>query len=216
MSIYEKITEIIFPKKCAGCGQCGFLICGACKDNLSAASNLEYEFITSVFSYSNPAIRRMIHMLKYENGRYVAKFFAPYLLESLYEFMGEEKLFHGKSQIVLVPIPLSKKRMKARGYNQSELLIKEMMKKDSRRSFLVDKKLVAKIKDTIPQAHMKKRSFRLTNQADCFRVLPHKKTKNEIIILIDDVTTTGATLGAVRDALKKDGFKKVYALTIAH
>ncbi|MEI6316475.1 MAG: hypothetical protein WCO65_01970 [bacterium] len=216
MNIFEKIIEVIFPKKCVGCERRGFLICATCVQKIPPSINSEHEFITSVFSYTSPLIRQMIHMMKYRGGRHVATFFAPYVLASLYEFIGEEKLFLGSAPILLVPVPLSRKRMKLRGYNQSELLIKEIIKLDTKKNFLIERNLVAKIKDTPPQAQIKKRSLRIVSQKNCFAVLPNSKTKREIIILIDDVTTTGATLVAVRNALKKSGFKKVYAFTIAH
>ena len=73
-----------------------------------------------------------------------------------------------------------------------------------------------KIKETTPQAEIKKRNMHLKNQQDCFDVLPNTYQKNEIVVLVDDVTTTGATLSAVRDRLIKNGFRKVFALTIAH
>ena len=216
MSWYKKLLGILFPEHCVGCGTQGFLICERCIHKLSPASSPEHDFIMSIFGYGNPSVRRLVHMLKYENGRHVAQFFAPYLASSLTEFLGEEKLFHGDVDVLLVPVPLSKNRMKKRGYNQSELLIREMIKNLSDDKFFLENKLASKIRDTIPQVEIKKRSTRLLNQDTCFCILPHKRKKNEIVILVDDVTTTGATLSALRQLLKKDGFTKVYALTIAH
>ena len=216
MNFLQAVIESIFPETCVGCGNRGTLICGACKGRIPPAETPEYPFIISVFSYTNPSVRKLVHALKYKNGQRVAKVFAPYLLSALTEFLGEEKLFHGNVPVLLVPVPLTSKRMKKRGYNQSELLIQAMLKNNSDHGLYLEKNLVAKIKDTVPQAEIKKRAHRLKSQKDCFRVLPNSKTKSEIIILVDDVTTTGATLLALHDILKKDGFKKVYALTIAH
>ena len=216
MSLFTLCIETIFPKKCAGCNVRGSLVCNSCKHSLAPASTPAYGFITSIFAYGNPVVRKLIHSLKYENGRYVASFFASYMSSSLIEFLGEEKLFHGSSPVLLVPVPLSKKRMKARGYNQSELLITTMLKQYPMDNVCLERNLVCKIKDTIPQAEIKKRNLRLLNQRDCFGVISNNKTKNETVIIVDDVTTTGATLTAVRDVLKQAGFKKVYALTIAH
>lgn len=216
MNFLKSITGIIFPEKCVGCKAHGDLICEACKNKFSPAETPEYDFITSVFSYTNPSIRKLIHILKYGNGRRVAKIFGPYLYASLSEFLGEEKLFQGNSQVLLVPVPLTNSRLRKRGYNQSTLLIEAVLKNDSSGRMVIEKNLVKKIKETAPQAEIKKRTLRLSSQNECFCVLPNKKTKNEIIILVDDVTTTGATLHALYKILKKDGFKKVYALTVAH
>ena len=216
MNFLKAITESIFPEKCVGCGARGALICDFCKNKIPSAETPEYGFITSVFSYTDPRVRKLILLLKYGNGRRVAKIFAPYLLASLTEFLGEEKLFQGCAPVLLVPVPLTKKRMNKRGYNQSQLLVEAIVRNDSTHNLILEKNLVSKIKDTVPQAEIKKRAQRLSSQHDCFCVLPNKKTKNEIIILVDDVTTTGATLKALHDLLKSDGFKKVYALTVAH
>ncbi len=216
MNFFRIITHAIFPEKCVGCGASDNIVCVSCVRRFPPAVLPEFSWIMSVFAYTHPPIRRLIHMLKYENRRSVARLFAPYLLASLIEFVGEEKLFLGAVPVVLVPVPLSKKRQRSRGYNQSELLIREIVQKDSAKRFVMDTKLVAKIKDTVPQAQIQKKTARLVSQNDCFRICKHKRTMNEVIILVDDVTTTGATLASIRTLLKENGFKKVYALTIAH
>ena len=216
MKFFSSIVEAVFPNHCVGCGMRGKIVCAACMAKFPSASVPEASFITSVFAYSHPPVRALIRTLKYKNGRTIAGFFAPYVLDSITEFLGEEKLFHGDVAVVFVPIPLSKKRMKKRGYNQSELLIKEMLKHSQIDRMVMDASLVKKIKETTPQAEIKKRAVRLSSQHDCFLVSKNKYLKNEIIILIDDVTTTGATLSAVRNILHKDGFRKVFAFTVAH
>jgi competence protein ComFC len=216
MGFLNSLIESIFPDKCVGCGTRGVLVCDSCIKKIPPSLISEHSFITSIFSYTDQSVRKLIHKLKYKNGQQVAKIFSPYLLSTLTEFLGEEKLFHGKSPVLLVPVPITKSRYKKRGYNQSELLINKMMKIDSNQSFCLENNLVRKIKETAPQAEIKKRADRLMSQKECFGVMPNKRTKNEIIVLIDDVTTTGATLCEIRDVLKQEGFKKVYALTVAH
>ena len=216
MKFFSTIAEAVFPNHCVGCAMRGKLVCTSCAAKFPAASVPEEPFITSIFAYSHPPVRALVRTLKYKNGRTIAGFFAPYLMDSIIEFLGEEKLFHGDVNVVLVPVPLSKKRMKKRGYNQSELLIKEMFKCTQSDRIVIDTNLVKKIKETTPQAEIKKRALRLSSQHACFAVSKNKYIKNEIIILIDDVTTTGATLSAVRNILLKDGFRKVFAFTVAH
>ena len=216
MSFVEYIVDVIFPKRCVGCKRRGGIMCVSCTQTLLPASIPPEQFITSIFAYHNPEIRTLVRMLKYKNAKYVAEFFAPYMLEALTEFLGEEKLFHGDVPILLVPVPLSKKRRRARGYNQSELLIKAMLRHSENSRLVLESTLVTKTKDTRPQAEIKKRSIRLLNQNDCFAVLPHKRTGSEVVIVIDDVTTTGATLASLKDKLLEAGFKKVFALTVAH
>ncbi len=217
---FKKIVDVFFPDTCVGCGLKDSLLCDVCKKRLLSASSAEHSFITSIFSYKDPFVKRLIWLLKYKNAKRVTGIFAPYIASSMLEFLGEEKLFIGESEILLVPIPLSRKRYKKRGYNQSEVLAREieriLSKENSLKNIRTETKLVSKIKDTIPQAGIKKRSIRLSNQNDCFEILPHSLSRKEIILLVDDVTTTGATLSVIRKILQKEGFRKVYAFTIAH
>ena len=216
MNVITLIQQIIFPEKCVGCGVKGFLVCPSCVSKFTPASPPEHSYCMSVFGYSNPSIRRLIHLLKYKNGRRVARFFAPYVTQAITEFLGEERYFIGSSKVLFVPVPLTKKRMRLRGYNQSELLIKEILKFSNNNKLCLGSNLVVKIKDTNPQAENKKRSVRIQSQIGCFEVVPNSIDKNSIIIIIDDVTTTGATIHEIYNILRDDGFKKIYAFTIAH
>ncbi len=212
----QVLIQALFPDRCVGCGARGIFLCGNCQKKIPPAISPEQNFITSIFAYQDFRIKRLIWMLKFKNSTRVAKIFASALFSVLNEILGEEKYFLGKEQIILVPIPLSKNRQRTRGYNQSELLCKEVLKLDNDSNYVLEKKLLKKGIETTPQSEIRKRSARLANLGDCFSVLPNKLEKGRTIILIDDVTTTGATLTSARKALRADGFKKVFAVTVAH
>ena len=76
--------------------------------------------------------------------------------------------------------------------------------------------LCIKNKETIHQANIKNRNIRLKNLIGSFIVKNKEEIKNRNIILIDDITTTGATLNEARKTLKKAGAKKIVAFTVAH
>jgi predicted amidophosphoribosyltransferase len=82
----------------------------------------------------------------------------------------------------------------------------------------LENNILIKPKDTLHQAHIKDRSARLRNMVGTFAV--RNETKNLIkgknIILIDDILTTGATLGEARKVLRQAGARKVVAFTVAH
>lgn len=206
---------MIFPDRCVGCGIRGFLLCRECETKITPATNPMHSWITSVFAYGDFRVRRLVRLLKYKNARGVATVFARSLSETLLEFLGEEGLFLGSRNVLIVPIPLSQKRMAKRGYNQSELLAKKTVEQIKNDLLVLEIGLLKKIKETTPQAEIKHRGKRLENLGDCF-VATQMSAGGEVVILIDDVTTTGATLMAARKALRRAGFRKVYGFTVAH
>jgi len=109
----------------------------------------------------------------------------------------------------ITPVPLHKDKLHLRGYNQSFLLAKEL-------SVLLhlpcDAQLLERTRQTDAQAKMT-REERLKNVKNAF--VATKDVNGEIILLIDDVLTTGATVDACAKALKKNGAEKVFVLTVA-
>ncbi len=215
MQILKPFLNILFPDRCVGCGIRGFLLCHECEAKIAPATNPMHSWITSVFAYGDFRVRRLVRLLKYKNARGVATVFARGLSETLLEFLGEEGLFLGSRNVLIVPIPLSQKRKAKRGYNQSELLARKVIELVNNENVSLKIDLLKKIKETTPQAEIKHRGKRLENLGDCF-VATQTSVGGEVVILIDDVTTTGATLAAARKALREVGFRKVYGFTVAH
>lgn len=215
MKIISGIIESLFPIYCFSCGSRGDYLCKNCSKDLPPSSSPEFDWARSIFAYHDPRIRFLIRSLKFKNHKKVAQFFAPYIKEALFEFIGEEKHFLS-GNIIIIPIPLSRERMKMRGYNQAEILIKETLNKFPIESIQLRNNILKKVRETIPQTSMKKRSERLKNAQDCFSVSVKSEDLSNTVIIFDDVTTTGATLVSARNILRKNGFKKVYALTLAH
>ncbi len=218
MSFYHKILEFLFPDRCAGCRARGELVCKECLARIRTAEPPIQAWISASLSYQNKAVKRLVWMLKYRHARRIAKIFGPYLYETLFEECAEKRSFRSKARFVLVPIPLSKKRRRKRGYNQAEILAKEILKNDEE-GFFEMALLLEKMIDTKPQAEIHNRSARLKNLGDCFRVraeCARTLSPRDHLILVDDVTTTGATLSAARDTLRAAGFRHISAITVAH
>ena len=193
----------------------GVLLCTTCKEKIAPAMQPAHSFITSVFSYHDFRMRALIGLLKYRHAQSIGACVSKELAQALLEIVGEESYFAGARKIYLIPVPLSKRRLQIRGYNQAEVLAREMLKHLPAGLCELHTELVAKIRETKPQAEIKRRNTRLSNLTDCFKVAGREKVFHTIFI-IDDVTTTGATLIAVRNALKQAGYTKIYALTLAH
>ncbi len=141
---------------------------------------------------------------------------AEILYGRIIEELSELKVMENFKDPILIPIPLSKKRYKERGYNQSELLCKEIIKIDTNKYLRLDANILFKNKETEHQAKIKDKNKRLKNLSGTFEIKTGINIKNRNIILIDDVTTTGATLSEAKKVLKDAGARKIIAFTIAH
>lgn len=134
----------------------------------------------------------------------------------LIEEIAELRTFSEGAGIILVPVPITNKRLRERGYNQAELIAKGLMQNDKEKIFELGKNIIVKTKDTLPQARIKNRNKRLKNVVGCFNVQNSSLVKNRTVIVIDDVTTTGGTINEAIKVLKKAGAKKVVGFAIAH
>lgn len=172
--------------------------------------------VLSIFSYENKLVREMVHFLKYKGNQTVAKLFAEILYAEIIEKISEISLFENFTNPILIPIPLSKKKLKKRGFNQIELVLEELKKLDMENIFETDFKSLIKTKDTLSQTAVKNRRRRMENIRNCFGVNNVEKIKERNIILIDDVLTTGATIREAKNALIKAGAREVFCITIAH
>ena len=122
-----------------------------------------------------------------------------------------------ESKPIIIPVPLHPKRQKLRGFNQSELIAKEVSK---RFGLPFSKRIVIRKKLTKPQAELKKKE-RLQNMTNAFSPSPEvlriskKPLKGRSVLLIDDVWTTGSTMQACAKVLKSLGAEKIWAFTLA-
>ncbi|MEK7588375.1 MAG: ComF family protein [Patescibacteria group bacterium] len=173
------------------------------------------DWIYSIYDYRDPLIKRAIWLLKYKGKKSLSKVFATSIYLNTLEEISEMMLLENFKNPILIPIPLSKKRYRERGYNQAELIARELLLL-SPETFTLKKDILTKIKDTIHQAHIKDRKQRLKNITNSFNIKNKESIKNRNIILIDDVTTTGATLSEAKKVLKENGAKKIIAFTVAH
>jgi ComF family protein len=113
---------------------------------------------------------------------------------------------------VLVPVPLHPRRLKERGYNQSLLLVRELSR---RNGAPVDASSLKRIIHTTPQARTSSSSERHRNMLGAFRCGSGIGKSKRVLLIIDDVSTSGATLDACARALKAAGAASVWGLTVA-
>ena len=120
-------------------------------------------------------------------------------------------VFSGKVDYVCY-VPITNKRRKERGYNQTEEIAFEFSKLTN---IKVYKNLFLKIKDTTDQTKLN-RDERNKNLKDAFVIVDNAKLKDKVVLIIDDVFTTGATMDVLANLLRKKGVKSVYGLTFCH
>ena len=183
------------------CEKCGAhvnkytTICDACK-----SVNFVFDASRSVFEYTNKTAK-LVTGLKFKNKKYLAKYLARYMNEVYKEW--------GISADILVPVPISDNRLKERGFNQSELIAEEL---SILSNIPVNNMLVKRVKVTPNQKELT-RAERMKNLIGAFKVVKTKDYENKVLLIIDDVFTTGATLNEVAKELLKLKPAKIYCLT---
>jgi len=168
----------------------------------------------ALFSYKDPRVSALIWEIKYHKNMRAIEAAAPLLADIIIEEYSEKSLFENWKHCLLVPVPSSQKRIKKRGYSHTEL-IAEAVAKRLPKEIIYSPKILKKVIETAEQNKLPNRSLRLKNLLNTQEVtgnlLPHTS-----VFLLDDVTTTGATLLESRRALTAAGVKNIIAFTIAH
>jgi len=205
--IFKKILNLLFPQKCIGCGAKNEILCCKCLTKLPPPPELYGIGSHKIFaatSYHDEISKKAIWLFKYKGVKILA--------EPLAELMYRRFLGTHIADSVIIPIPLSKNKLRKRGYNQAELLAKCLSDK---LSVKIISDVLYKIKDTSSQVEIKDRKKRLKNLEGAFKVEGPEKIAGKTIILVDDISTTGATLKEAGHVLKNAGAKKIIGLVVA-
>ncbi len=168
----------------------------------------------SLMDYSDKICRDMIHALKYTGDNRVVKILSDILKDSLLESLSDRNIIYSNNFLYIIPIPLSKKRLKNRGFNQLKLLLDEIGKSSKDLKKYINYDILEKIKETESQTNLT-RTERLNNIKGVFNIKNKNILKDAHIILIDDVLTTGATVTEASKILFKFGAKEVEIITLA-
>lgn len=159
--------------------------------------------IVSLLPFSEPMVRAVVHEAKFQHN------------EKAWQLLGEvlkQYLKHCGKDILLIPIPLSERRRRERKYNQVEEITKCANKLLPHLKISTD--TLFRKRDTVPQTTLKRKE-RLTNVTDAFGVRDSSSITNYHIIILDDVSTTGATLSAARQTLEKHHPANIILLSLA-
>ena len=171
-------------------------LCGSCRRSAPA-----FDSVRAPFEFRGSA-RRIVHDLKYRHVRiaspHVARLLAEYLERNPYPVDA------------YCPVPLHPRRERSRGFNQSELIVRELSELTG---VPVETSILLRTRNTLPQVSMETTGDRQRNIDDAFECMSDVEGRR--YMLIDDVVTTGSTMSACADALKDAGAANVWGLAFA-
>jgi ComF family protein len=171
-----------------------------------------FQAARSAVTYTS-AMRRMVHLYKYEGRAQLARPFGDMLWEALLSYWQPNQFD------LVIPVPLHRKRLRRRGYNQSALLLRHWSEPvdacpDTAKHFRIMPDLMVRHRATKPQIGLDA-DARRANMRDAFRIRNPSIIKAKHVLVVDDVLTTGATANACAWALKRAGAASVRVLTLA-
>jgi ComF family protein len=217
------LLDLMLPVECLNCGAEGEWICPDCRRLLkitrpetcvicakAADKGIcdrcrrihSLDGVISLFAYDQEAVQRLVKGVKFGGALDAYRFF----VDTYGRLLGER--LPRELELVAVPIPISTRRYRERGFNQASVLAEALV----HRLHLDTWDGLVRVRDTKAQALLNKHE-RKSNIRRAFAV---RGVVPEHVLLIDDVITSGATLGEAARLLKKRGAQKVWALTIAH
>lgn len=213
IKIFDYILSLIYPPKCVFCGTVidKSDICEECEKTLPYTKGdsiyQKFPFVDKCISplYYKDYVRRAVLRFKFAGCSCYSRRLGGIMSEC-----AENNLDCGSIDMVSC-IPLSRKRMHDRGYNQAELLAKEISKKVGVEYLPTLKK----IRHNTAQSTIKDSKQRAANVIGAYRVIDAEEVKGKYILLVDDVVTTGSTVSECARILKKSGAKAVYCVTLA-
>jgi ComF family protein len=205
--MFEALLELLFPRNvvCVMCRREAAVdtrgLCPQCREALRTAAFVPpprgVDEARAAFLYDD-TVKSPLLALKYYGMNHYARSMAAFM--TVPPEWGID---------IVIPVPLHKRRLRTRGYNQSELLARCICKREGLK---LESGALRRIKDTTSQTH-KHKDERIKNVFAAFAVVKPDVVKDKTILLVDDVITTGATLGECAIMLRHYGAKRIYALT---
>lgn len=228
--LFDSVVDFMFPRECVACGKRGSSWCDECVANMmvypgyfcpgcfkpsvegqrheDCRSKTQLDGLVTALDWEHDVVREAIHGLKYDGVKSFVKPFANLLLKKV---QTSPLLFQLLSSAdALVPVPLHKKRLLWRTYNQSELVARELS------AFVpgeVRMDVVRKRTNSKTQTKLAGRK-RFDNIRDTFEIIPGADVRGGRFVVFDDVVTSGATMNEIARILKEGGASAVWGLAV--
>jgi ComF family protein len=251
MTVRDLLSNLLFPRFCVNCRKEGENLCQDCFSLIDLAQNCFCPFcrppkivlqgracpvcgknktLSGLFaaaSYKNSITKRLISQFKYEPFvKELAKTLASLIIQHFQLLDEHPPFFKDRAGFILMPVPLHKKRLKWRGFNQAEEIARHLS--DFYKIPLISNVLL-KIKETPAQVELsgsqrdkslfypslRSGKAREENVKSVFFCKDFEVIRNKKILLVDDVFTTGATIKECARVLKDAGAKEVWGVAVA-
>lgn len=227
--------DLIFPIRCFGCGSFSKrYLCTECEKTvefnsrfsclfcntpasyrqicLKCAKTRKLDQCLSAVSYKNPLINNLVSFHKYKFIKNISQDMSRILMTYLESLRNRGMIDFDRQSMCVIPVPLHLRRLRWRGFNQSELLARDIAKHFKVKAY---ENILWRARNNKPQAEVKLKKYRKKNIKNCFKCRISKNTKDKTVFLIDDIATTGSTLEECAKILKKSGAKRIVAITFA-
>ncbi len=213
MKILDLIAHLLYPWKCVFCESVlkDTDICRECEKKLpytvGDSAMQKFPFIDKCVSplYYKDKVRASVHRYKFGGCSAYSRRYAALMSDCV------ENNLDCRSIDVISWIPLSKKRLRQRGYDQARLLAEEIAAKTG----LPCRQLLQKVKNNGAQSLTRDAKQRRENVAGVYALDDGADVSGLRILLVDDVVTTGATMSEAARILRKEGAKSVFGVTLA-
>lgn len=190
------------------CPHCGTRVSGGELLPLCARETGLARFLCA-YEFKNPVVRSIIHAYKFRHGKILHSTISSLLVDWLKAQAALADI--APAELIVTSVPLSLKRKRKRGFNQSELIARDI----ARALGLTYASALARVKDTKPQTEMANNAERAANIRGVFASSPETDIHKMRVVLVDDVYTTGSTLKECAAVLKAAGAKEIIGVTFA-
>lgn len=211
--ILDFLLNLLYPNVCGFCGKINEnSLCEKCEEEIDKKLLYKIEKKKDMFFEEHIYLanyegnfRESILSYKFFDKSYMYKTFAKLILKN-------EKICRIiKSYNIIIAVPMYKKKKLLRGYNQSELIAKELARNIKEIEFIHGLK---KVKNNKKQSSLDKQN-RLENVKNVYEIQNKQIIENRKIILFDDIYTTGSTVNECSRILKQNGAKEIIVMTLA-
>jgi len=214
--MWKTIINLLFPINCLNCKKEGEFICSSCFEKIEINKKFYFDKTDIlkktivVGNNDDDLLKQAIYRYKYDFIKDLSKPLGKLMVIKLKKVIPRKI----RNDIIFVPIPLHPKRLRWRGFNQSELLAQEINQK---LNIPVVNNLLIRTKYALPQVKVQKSFQRWKNINNVFGLNLEMNSgivRNKIIIIVDDISTTGATLKEAARILNTLKPKQIWGLVL--
>ena len=211
--VCDECVNSLSPTDVNACSICGEAldVCAVGVPSLCAVCRRvppRFDFAVSFGSYDG-ALRKLVHLLKYEQLRPAANLLGAKLAEAI-----SARKISSERPIVTIPVPLHRTKRRQRGFNQTELIARTALRHLERSGFELRTRILRRVRATVSQTGLT-RHQRRENVRGAFLVRRPEHVRDRSVLIVDDVYTTGTTLNECARVLRAAGATQVVVATVA-